>query len=82
MKKIRYTVFYTPRSKVVMGIELPDKTILMNDIGKGLRIALPKRKFAWLFLKQMFRRGKYLEFIFSNQEIEILKQGAKTKVKK
>lgn len=74
MVKVQYEVMYHKKTKVIMGVTLPDGTVLLNDVGNGLRIGYPKSKFVWFFFKQLFRRGKYLEVLFTNTELAILKK--------
>ncbi len=73
--KIKVNTFYDKKTKIILGVELPDKTIVMVDKkNKGLRIAFPRRKFWNIFKKQNEEKRKYLEIMFSEKELEIIYQ--------
>lgn len=71
--KVNFKTFFDKKTKETLGVELPDKTILMIDKKeKGFRIALPKKKFWDIFKKQNKTDSKYLEVMFSKEEIQII----------
>lgn len=74
-EQIKVNTFYDKKTKIVVGVELLDKTIVMVDTkNKGLRIALPRKKFWNIFKKQNEKKQKYLEIMFSEDELEIIYQ--------
>ena len=71
--KTKIKTFYDKKIKKNIGVELPDKTIIMVDTkNKGLRIAFPRKKFWNIFKLQNKEKRKYLEIIFSEEELEIM----------
>ena len=71
--KVKVTKFYDKNTKKNLGVELPDKTIILIDTkNKGLRIAFPRKKFWKIFKLQNDEKRKYLEVIFSEDELEII----------
>ena len=71
--KVKITKFYDKKTKKNLGVELPDKTIVIIDTkNKGLRIAFPRKKFWKIFELQNKEKRKYLEVIFSEDELEIM----------
>ena len=74
-KQIKVKTWCDKKTGVRVGIELPDKTIIMIDKkNKGLRIAFPRKKFWNIFKKQNEEKRKYLEVMFSDEELEIIYQ--------
>ncbi len=74
-KQIKVNTFYDKKTKIIVGVELPDKTIIMIDKkNKGVRIAFPRKKFWNIFKKQNEMKQKYLEVMFNEEELEIIYQ--------
>ena len=69
-QQIKYKILHN--NKEGLGVELPDKTIVLIDKEfKGLRIAFPKKKFKKIFeIKQ--KHWEYYEVLFRDYEIEML----------
>lgn len=73
--KVKFNYFYDKDTKETLGVELPDKTILMIDKKeRGFRIAFPKKKFWKMFKMQQKQKGKYLEVMFSEKELKIIEK--------
>lgn len=71
--KIKVHTFYDKKTKQNLGVELPDKTIVLIDRkNKGLRIAFPRKKFWEMFKKQNDEKRKYLEVMFDENELKIM----------
>lgn len=71
--KIKVKTFYDKKTNQNLGVELPDKTIVLIDKKeRELRFAFPKEKFWKMFKQQNNSGGKYLEVAFSEEELEII----------
>ena len=69
-QQIEYRILH--KNKKGLGVELPDKTIIIIDTkNNGLRIAFPKKKFKKIFEKKQ-KKWKYYEVLFKDFEIEML----------
>lgn len=78
--KVDFVVLYDKKTGAGLGVELPDKTIMLVDTkNKGFRIAFPRNKFAKIFQKQIKQKRKYLEVIFNDMEVEMLFKALHTK---
>ncbi len=72
-KEVKVKTYYDKETKIGLGVELPDGTIVLADKKeRELRFAFPREKF-WEMFKQQYDEGKkYLEVAFSEEELEII----------
>jgi len=73
--KVNVKTFYDKNTKENLGVELPDKTIILIDKKeKELRVAFPREKFWKMFKTQNKEKRKYLEVAFSEKELKIISE--------